>query len=530
MTNQTYTVLIVEDFSIDRDLFRRSLLADRNCDYHLLDAESVATGLELCRSNAIDAILIDYSLPDGDGLGFLTQLHAQSNGSSPPVVMIAGKGDESIAVQAIKLGAQDYLVKSNLTPDRLRSAVSGAIENGRLRLQLQQSNDLLRVSLDTILDCFGIYSAIRAATGEIIDFRFEYLNPAALESNQMTAADMSRGMCEVFPAVCEATGLFEKYCEVVATGVPLILDNLIYTDVFGAQHLTKAYDVRISKLNDGFVAAWRDVTVQKQAEQERDRFFDLSLDLLATGNFAGYFTRLNRAFERVLGFTNAELMAQPFLNFVHPDDRQHTTAGASGLSTGTMAIDFENRYRCKDASYRWLSWTATPSRESSSWYAVARDINDKIEPVCVAQLLAETIDSLAPPPTFSISIAPNLPTLNTKRLFLSQVFANLIGNGIKHHDSPGETLRERSDGSIQISCQECGDFYEFGITDDGPGIAPENHDKIFTIFQAVNPQNSPDSTGIGLAIVKKIIETEGGTIRLESELGKDTTFYFTWKR
>jgi PAS domain S-box-containing protein len=155
-------------------------------------------------------------------------------------------------------------------------------------------------------------------------------------------------------------------------------------------------------------------------------------------------------------------------------------------------------------------------------YARIGRSNDKIEPVCVAQLLAETIDSLAPPPTFSISIAPNLPTLNTKRLFLSQVFANLIGNGIKHHD--------RSDGSIHISCQECGDFYEFGIADDGPGIAPENHDKVFAIFQAVNPQNSPDSTGIGLAIVKKIIETEGGTIRLESDLGQGTAFYFTWKR
>jgi signal transduction histidine kinase len=155
-------------------------------------------------------------------------------------------------------------------------------------------------------------------------------------------------------------------------------------------------------------------------------------------------------------------------------------------------------------------------------YARIGRSEESIEPVAVAELIAQTIDSLAPPPTFSISIAPNLPTLNTKRLFLSQVFANLIGNGIKHHD--------RSDGSIQISCQECGDFYEFGIADDGPGIAPENHDKVFAIFQAVNPQNSPDSTGIGLAIVKKIIEAEGGTIRLESELGHGTTFYFTWKR
>lgn len=143
-----------------------------------------------------------------------------------------------------------------------------------------------------------------------------------------------------------------------------------------------------------------------------------------------------------------------------------------------------------------------------------------IERVEVSELLLETIDSLAPPPTFTIAIDPNLPTLNTNRLLLSQVFSNLIENGIKHHD--------RVDGNIRVSAEDRGDVYEFAVTDDGPGIAPEDCDRMFVIFQARNPQNRPDSTGIGLAIVKKIIESEGGTIRLESQLGQGTTFYFTW--
>jgi signal transduction histidine kinase len=103
---------------------------------------------------------------------------------------------------------------------------------------------------------------------------------------------------------------------------------------------------------------------------------------------------------------------------------------------------------------------------------------------------------------------------------LTQVLANLIGNGIKHHD--------RLDGSIQIDIAELSDCYEFTIIDDGPGIAPDQHDRIFQMFQAVNPQKRTDSTGIGLAIVRKIIEAEGCTIWLESEIGKGTTFYFTW--
>jgi signal transduction histidine kinase len=128
----------------------------------------------------------------------------------------------------------------------------------------------------------------------------------------------------------------------------------------------------------------------------------------------------------------------------------------------------------------------------------------------VAQLLAEVIDSLSPPPTFCIDIDP-MPTGFTNRLLLFQVFANLIGNSIQHHD--------RSDGSIHISAQERGDLYEFSVADDGSGIAPEHHERIFRIFQTVNPQNRADSTGIGLTIVKKIIEAHGGAIWLESQLG-----------
>jgi light-regulated signal transduction histidine kinase (bacteriophytochrome) len=141
------------------------------------------------------------------------------------------------------------------------------------------------------------------------------------------------------------------------------------------------------------------------------------------------------------------------------------------------------------------------------------------ESVEVERLLAEVIDSLSPPPTFCIEIAP-MPIVTTNRLLLSQVFANLIGNGIKHHPQP--------DGSMHIAVREREDLYEFSVADDGVGIASEQHERIFGMFQAVNPQNRSDSTGIGLAIVKKIVEAQGGTIWLESQIGKGTTFYFTW--
>jgi PAS domain S-box-containing protein len=120
------------------------------------------------------------------------------------------------------------------------------------------------------------------------------------------------------------------------------------------------------------VGVCTDVTEQKRAEEERDRFFTLSLDLLGVADLNGYFTRLNPAFETVLGFTQAELMERPFLDFVHPDDREATIAVSAQLVVGHATRDFENRYRCRDGSYRWLTWTAIAYE--GHLYAAAHDI------------------------------------------------------------------------------------------------------------------------------------------------------------
>lgn len=155
-------------------------------------------------------------------------------------------------------------------------------------------------------------------------------------------------------------------------------------------------------------------------------------------------------------------------------------------------------------------------------YARAGRQEAQLETFDFGELLSEIIDSLAPPESFTIDIQQPLPTLTTKRVFLSQVLTNLISNAIKHHTSVT--------GHLQISAIAHPDYHEFIIKDDGPGIAPEHHAKVFAIFQTLKAKDNSDSTGIGLAIVKKIVETEQGTIRLESSLGQGTTFYVTWPK
>lgn len=107
------------------------------------------------------------------------------------------------------------------------------------------------------------------------------------------------------------------------------------------------------------------------------RLFDLSLDLLCVAGGDGYFKRLNPAWQRTLGWSLTRLLAVPFLEFVHPDDRPRTRQELTRLRAGNVCIAFENRYRCADGSYRWLQWTATPLDNRRYTYAVARDITDQ---------------------------------------------------------------------------------------------------------------------------------------------------------
>lgn len=104
------------------------------------------------------------------------------------------------------------------------------------------------------------------------------------------------------------------------------------------------------------------------------RFFDLSIDMLCVLDFSGYFKRLNSAWELALGYRREELMARPFIDFVHPEDRERTLSQNQAVRGGGQAHFFENRYVCKDGSFRWLLWNSTPDSSRGVIYAVARDI------------------------------------------------------------------------------------------------------------------------------------------------------------
>ncbi len=148
-------------------------------------------------------------------------------------------------------------------------------------------------------------------------------------------------------------------------------------------------------------------------------------------------------------------------------------------------------------------------------------VGDQVQ-VDTKELIKETIEFIGLPENTKVNIAENMPSMVTDRTRLSQVFSNLIGNGVKYNDKDIPVI------TVGVETLENG--WTFSVKDNGPGIDPKFHEKIFVIFQTLNRRDDVESTGVGLAIVKKIIEDEGGKIWIESEPGNGADFKFFWPK
>ena len=140
--------------------------------------------------------------------------------------------------------------------------------------------------------------------------------------------------------------------------------------------------------------------------------------------------------------------------------------------------------------------------------------------VDMSEVVARVIETVSPPEGFTVHVDGELPMLYTYSAPLETVLRNLVNNAIKHHDQPN--------GTIRISARAMDEMVEFAVSDDGPGIDPAFHDRIFQMFQTLRPRDQVEGSGMGLAVVDKIVTSVGGTVKLESSAGKGATFRFTW--
>jgi PAS domain S-box-containing protein len=160
--------------------------------------------------------------------------------------------------------------------------------------------------------------------------------------------------------------------------VVLVSGVLMSTLLGMALHLSRSVRRRAAQIESSHDRLQTLIAERQQVEEERDRFFKLSVDLLCIADTDGRFRRVNPAFERTLGFSTAELLSRPWIEFVHPDDRERSLREAEMLQQGRSTYNFENRYLCKDGSYRWLSWTIPAAAQGDPLlYAVARDVTER---------------------------------------------------------------------------------------------------------------------------------------------------------
>jgi len=248
----------------------------------------------------------------------------------------------------------------------------------RQRVQREQIDSEARVRL--LLD-----STAEAIYGIDLQGNCTFLNPACLKmlgyssNEQLLGKNMHALIHHTRP---DHTPYASRDCPIyksLGRNEPTHVDHELLWRADGSSFPAEywAYPMRRDDQLLGAVVTFLDITERMRAEDELNRFFRLSLDLMCVTSPKGYFTRLNPAWETTLGYTKEELMSRPFMDFLHPDDVVSTVAAAREVSRGTDGKSFENRYRCKDGSYKWLSWQAAARKNSADVYATARDITER---------------------------------------------------------------------------------------------------------------------------------------------------------
>lgn len=155
-------------------------------------------------------------------------------------------------------------------------------------------------------------------------------------------------------------------------------------------------------------------------------------------------------------------------------------------------------------------------------YTRQSDLEQTVEEVNVHELVTQLSKLLFPPANIHIDTVGTLPVLHTNKLKLQQVFQNLISNAIKYND--------KKEGVITVGGTDKGEFYEFYVKDNGPGVAKRDTDRIFKLFERLDNEGRGEGTGIGLNIFKLLVEEQGGKVWVDSLSGEGSTFYFLWRQ
>lgn len=376
---------------------KKTLLAQ---GYRVSCTPSGNSALQWMQENATDLIILNCMLPDISAHDFFKEINKRKI-SLPRIIVFIDKGREPLAVELLQLGAHNCILKDQLFDDMMPLVIQKATneihrEHLHIKTQKKLASSEKKYHLVTRQAAMAIatHKVITDNDGQPVDYEFLEVNDAFEKFTDMKAKDIiGKTVREVLPGIENSDfDWITFYGKMTLRGGSEEFEQY-------SQPLDRWYKVYAYATDyNCFTTLFADITTLKKQNQELEAFFTLNLDLLCIADLEGNFVKTNMAWGRILGYSTHELDNRKFLDFVHPDDMQSTLDAMSTLTQGKDVLNFINRYRCKDGSYRYIEWRSHP--RGNLIYAAARDITrrrkteEKLKRNYEFQLIVSQISSL----------------------------------------------------------------------------------------------------------------------------------------
>jgi PAS domain S-box-containing protein len=489
-------ILLLDDDQVDRMAVRHAL-RQAGLEVDLWEAADGVTGAKMFAAETFDCVLMDYRLPDTDGLECLRTLSTMYPDRRIPIVMLTGQGNETIAVEAMKHGAYDYLVKDDIKPAALQRAILNAIEVTRLQREHQQAQEALRQQrewLEVTLASIGD-AVIATDTDSIITF----INPVAETLTGWSAQEAcGRPIAEVFRIIDETTRqpMDSLVARVLREGHTVALESHMVLLTRDGREVAIADSAAPIRYNGGeihgVVLVFSDVSAQRRLEEELLRARKIESVGLLAGGIAHDF---NNLLTGILGNISLAKM------FAGADERI-----VKRLTEAERACQ-----RATGLTQQLLTFAkgGAPVRRT----------------VCIAELLREsTVFALRGSNVRAdLAIADDLWPVEADIDQLSQVIHNVLLNAIQAMPN-GDSIQVRAENTVisagsMLRLRE-GNYLKISVVDHGCGIPADILPNIFDPYFTTKTHGS----GLGLATAYAIVTKHNGYMTATSEVGSGTTF------
>ena len=527
MTNET-TILIVDDCLQDREIYSRYLHKDADRPYQILEAELAEIGLSLCQQNQCDLILLDVNLPDMNGLEFLIELKRQ-NLAPPPAIVLTGSNDREMAVQAMKNGAQDYLVKHHLQPDILQLAVRSTIKNFQLQTLLGRYKERQRLIATTALRIRQSLNLEKTLNTIVTEVR-QLLQCDSVLLYQFTANKKIKIVAQSYqPSGNQKINLpIQKLQEKLEYDRERILgrDNILSRNPL--EHFQDSGTLTVpilcrdrNQYNDlwGVLIAHHASEAKSWQEDEANILNQLSVQLAIAIEQAELLSKTEAALRKQQELNKFKSQIIATVSHEYRTPLTSILAAASTLKQYWPQLQESRRnllFELIEEKSRHMGKLVNEMLEVNKFESRrARFKPEFFDPsIFFAKLIEQ--QQLIEQERYQISFKTTgkIEYFWGDRELLRQIFINLISNSIKY--SP-------DGGKIEFHLIQKSSKLIFYIKDEGIGIVKEDRKNLFQSFNRGSNVGTIPGTGLGLAIVKACVDLHGGSISLESELNQGTT-------